>query len=130
MRLATIAAACLMLLPGPPVSARDLTSACLREVRIGDATITCLKASVLLQREQLQLLFSIRDLLEELSLRSVVVNSANSDRNNVALDRIAKLLEERNRQQTEFLFVNELRNVDSTDFECPTGDRRGCATSR
>ena len=122
MRLVTIAAACLMLLPGLPVSARDLASACLREVRIGDATITCLKASVILQREQLQLLLSIRELLAERSLSSVAVNSANSDRNSVALDRIARLLEERNEQQTEFLFVNELRNVDGKDFDCPTGD--------
>lgn len=122
MRLVTITAVLLILGSGHSGNARDLSTACLREVRIGDATITCLKASVLLQREQLQLLRSIRDLLAQLPLRSVAVNSANSGRNNVALERIARLLEEGNEQSSEFLFVNDLRNVEGIEFDCPTGD--------
>ncbi len=122
MKLVTIAALLFILGLGQPGKAQDLSTACLREVRIGDATITCLKASVLLQREQLQVLLTIRDLLAEVSLKSQAANSANARRNNIALERIARLLEERNERSSEFLFVNDLGNVDDIEFDCPTGD--------
>lgn len=102
--------------------ARDLSRACLRSTSAGDATINCLKASVLLQRAQLQALRNIHDAIARSSNRATAVTNANAVRTQQALELMTKTLQAGGTQAVTYPFIDDFKTIKDSSFDCLSGD--------
>lgn len=102
--------------------AQDISRACLRSTSAGGASINCLKASVLLQRAQLQALRNIRDAIARSSNRSTAVANTNAVRTQQALELMTKSLQAVVTQTVTYPFINDLTTIKGRSFDCLSGE--------
>ena len=122
MRVLTAAAILALLWSGSMAQAQDLSRACLRSTTAGDATINCLKSSVLLQRAQLQVLRDLRVLLAQTSQQSIAAANVNAERTNQSLAAIAQTLRSAGTPTVTYPFIDDLENMQGAVFDCLSGD--------
>lgn len=119
----TLGVAILAILAGSHSAlAQDLTRACLRSTSAGGATINCLKASVLLQRAQLQELRNLREALARSTERSVAATNAAAARTGRVLDSVARTLQAGGGPTATYPFIDDLSAIKGSTFACPSGD--------
>lgn len=122
MRLLAAAIAMILICSGQPLKARDLRTTCFEATTSGDAIINCLKASVVLERAQLQVLRDIREIMSRSLNTSMATTASNTNEASRQLEIIARALQIDGGRPGTYLFVNDLSNVDNGEFDCPTGD--------
>lgn len=120
MRWIAFAVALVMSVFPGSAKAQDFTRACLQAGSSSDATFFCLKASVLLQRAQLQRLDDLRAAIDRLSERTIAAMNLNGARTTQVLEPLGEIA-----RGGGYLFVDDLASLEGNLFECPTGD---CAT--
>lgn len=118
-----LGAAILAILAGSQAAqAQDLTRACLRSTSAGGASINCLKASVLLQRAQLQELRNLREALARSTERSVAATNAAAARTGRAIARMTGAIQAGGGPTTTYPFIDDLSAIKGSTFACPSGD--------
>lgn len=116
-RIIALVGVCLLALSAP-AGAQNIQSQCLSATTSGDAIINCMKASILLQREQTRL---TRELLKALtrrtnpSLRDAVRNTAVSKS---LLERIAGSLLVENKRAAPVSFFGDLSQFADRNLTC------------
>lgn len=122
MRLLAATMAIMLTCASQSLSARDLRVVCFEATTSGDAIINCLKASVALERAQLQVLRDIREIISRSLNASMATTASNTSEASRQLEIIARALQIGGGGPGTYLFVNDLTNVDNSEFDCPTGD--------
>lgn len=122
MRLLKAVAAMIVICSSQSLRAEELRATCFEATTSGDAIINCLKASVAVETAQLRVLREIRNLIGRSLSKSMVTTATNTELATRQLEVIARALQVDGGRAGTNLFVNDLSNIESSIFDCPTGD--------
>lgn len=99
-------------------SAQSWEAKCLATMTSGDAIITCLKASMLIQREQIRLQRSLLHIIAEQINPTLRETSRNTRAASNHLEKLSSLLDTAIESLTPHLLISDLRNFDDAGFAC------------
>ena len=114
----------LILLSNTPLHGQTLQQNCLSATTVGDATIYCNKAALLLQRQQLKLMTEIRNAILRTAESNIVWSKNNTEALIKKLTELEKAQRDSSSGPQNVLFVKDLTNISGNVFTC--NDEENC----